>query len=91
MEVPAIRDAMERAARDGYLPEIFGQRNLRDPRHDPAEFPGGSRLRDSSRPLPLAPAGPAACAARRGADAVDLRPPVSGSGLLGVGSPAFAG
>ena len=38
MEVPAIRDAMERAARDGYLPEIFGQRNLRDPRHDPAEF-----------------------------------------------------
>ncbi len=38
VEVPAIRDAMERAERDGHLPEMFGRRNLRDPRHDPADF-----------------------------------------------------
>ena len=37
-DVPDIRKTMARAVRDGYLPEISGHWDLRDPRRNPAEF-----------------------------------------------------
>ena len=36
--VPAIRETMARAVRDGYLPAIHGHWDLPDPRRRPAEF-----------------------------------------------------
>lgn len=37
-DVPGIRAAVERAVREGHLPEVFGCCHLRDPRRDPADF-----------------------------------------------------
>ncbi len=37
-QVPDIRDAMDRAERDGVLPHIAGHWKLRDPRRDPRDF-----------------------------------------------------
>ena len=57
--VPDIRDTMARAVRDGYLPQMNGHWDLRDPRHDPAEFLvvlvwPGARIDDEVIQLPPA-------------------------------------
>ena len=37
-DVPDIREQMDRAERDGFLPAMSGHWKLRDPRHDPRDF-----------------------------------------------------
>ena len=38
VEVPSIRRRVERAARDGHILDEAGRIDVRDPRHDPADF-----------------------------------------------------
>ena len=58
--VPDIRDTMARAVRDGYLPQMHGHWDLRDPRRNSAEFlvvlfwPGPPLIDDEDIQLPPA-------------------------------------